>query len=75
MKVVQIVIFIFFSSALYAQMSKRVEDRYNEKVFAAAKPAVGTKAPDLFLVDLNGRTWSLHELRGYTIVLIKGSYT
>jgi hypothetical protein len=59
----------------FAQMEKRASDQFFDPTFAAAKPAVGTLAPDLVLADLDGRPWSLHELAGRTIVLIKGSYT
>ena len=58
-----------------AQMDKRADDLYDAENFAKAKPAVGTKAPDLVLTDLDGRPWSLEEQQGRTVVLVKGSYT
>ena len=58
-----------------AQMEKRWKGRYDGRRFAKAKPAVGALAPDLCLRDLEGRTWSLHDLFGRTVVLVKGSFT
>lgn len=60
---------------ILAQMDKRADDLYDPENFAAAKPAVGTKSPDLALADLDGRPCAIGELFGETIVLVKGSYT
>ena len=36
---------------------------------AEGRAEVGKPAPDFALKDLDGKTWSLHELRGKTVVL------
>ena len=61
--------------AASAQMEKREDELYVQGVFASTKPAVGEAAPDLALADLAGRPWALGELRGRTVVLIKGGFT
>jgi len=61
--------------ALAAQMDRRADDLYDPEAFAAARPAVGSKAPDLVLTDLDGRPWALGEQDGRTVLLVKGSYT
>jgi hypothetical protein len=63
------------AAVLPAQMEKRWTGQYDGEAFARAAPAVGTPAPDLVLRDLDGRPWSLHQLLGSTVVLVKGSYT
>lgn len=63
------------TAALPAQMEKRWTGKYDGMAFARANPAVGATAPDLVLRDLEGRPWSLHQLLGSTVVLVKGSYT
>lgn len=62
-------------AVLPAQMEKRWKGRYDGNKFALATPALGTEAPDLVLKDLNGRTWSLAEQLGRTVVLVKAAYT
>ena len=64
-----------FAAALPAQMEKRWTGKYDGVAFADASPAVGSQTPDLILRDLDGRPWSLHQLLGSTVVLVKGSYT
>lgn len=66
---------LLLPSLLPAQMEKRWIDRYGETLFAQARPAVGTSAPDLRLWDLAGRPRSLELERGRTIVLIGAAYT
>lgn len=63
------------TAPLPAQMEKRTGDRYDERAFAAAAPAVGQPAPDLCLFDLQGRPRSLALERGRTIVWIGGAFT
>lgn len=63
------------AALLPAQMEKRWTGEYDGVAFAEAAPAVGSPAPDLVLRDLAGRPWSLHQLLGSTVVLVKGSYT
>lgn len=63
------------AAAIPAQMEKRWIDQYSGTIFAQAKPAVGTAAPDLCLWDLDGRPRSLALERGRTVVLIGASYT
>ena len=58
-----------------AQMEKRGEGGYDPGAFRRAAPAVGSVAPDLRLLDLEGRPRSLRAMLGRWVVLIKGSYT
>ena len=69
------VLLLSLATVLAGQMEKRWTGRYDGREFAAAAPAVGTRAPDLSLCDLEGRPWSLHALLGRTVVLVKGSFT
>ena len=61
-----------FSSA---QMGLRENDLFSPNRFANAGPAIGTKAPELDLTDLNGKKVSLKSYRGKVVVLVKGGYT
>ncbi len=63
------------TAAMVAQMEKRDADQYDPATFAAARPAVGSQAPDLQLCDLEGRPRALAALLGQTVVLVKGSFT
>lgn len=58
-----------------AQMEKRDVEFYDRRAFHAEKPAVGTLAPDLVLVSLEGRPVALSSLRGRVVVLIKAGFT
>jgi hypothetical protein len=69
------VILVGLAAALPAQMEMRSSGQYDDVAFAAAVPAVGSPCPDLLLCDLEGRPWSLHQLLGRTVVLVKGSFT
>ena len=60
---------------LTAQMEKRDAELYERQLFEAAFPAVGSEAPELVMVDVSGRPWSISGLRGRIVVLIKGGYT
>jgi len=59
----------------HGQMEKRWIDRYDGNRFANAAPRVGALTPNLICRDLAGRTWSLHEQLGRTVVLLKAAYT
>lgn len=63
------------ATTIVAQMEKRNDMLYDRAAFLLAEPALGTMAPDLCLQDLDGRLWSLEQMRGRTVVLIKGGFT
>ncbi len=62
-------------ACVHGQMEKRWLDRYDGRKFANSDPKVGASTPDLICRDLSGRTWSLREQLGRTIVLVKAAYT
>lgn len=62
-------------TALAAQTEKRDVEFFERREFHAQAPAVGTLAPDLVLVSLEGRPVALSSLRGRVVVLIKAGFT
>lgn len=66
---------MLFQAAANGQMEKRECELYLTKEFAEAFPAVGSLAPEITLVDLDGQAVDLSSYRGKTIVVIKGGYT
>lgn len=62
-------------AAAAAQMEKRDLEFFERREFHAQAPAVGTLAPDLVLVSLEGRPVALSSLRGRVVVLIKAGFT
>ena len=57
------------------QMELREKESYDEKLFAASKPAVGSSAPDMTLKTLDGKSVKLSSFKGKNIVVIKAGYT
>ena len=63
------------AAPLAAQMEKRDTALYSKAALLSTNPAVGEVAPDITLVDVDGRPWALSSFKGRTVVLIKGGYT
>ncbi|MBL8756127.1 MAG: hypothetical protein JNK15_22730 [Planctomycetes bacterium] len=67
--------FALAAAALPAQMEKRDDALFERQRFLQAEPAVGTMAPDLVLIDLDGRPHALSQWRGRIVVVIKAGFT
>lgn len=71
---VTLVVFGFLSES-EAQMEKRDCELYLTKEFKEAKPAIGSKAPELVLMTLDGKEVSLSDYLDKPVVIVKGGYT
>jgi cytochrome oxidase Cu insertion factor (SCO1/SenC/PrrC family) len=58
-----------------AQMEKRDAYSYDPVAFAREKPALGERAPELALADLDGRPVRLDDFLGRTVLVVKGGFT
>ena len=58
-----------------AQMEKRDCELYLTKEFKEAHPAIGSTAPDLVLMTLDGREVELSSYLNKPVVIVKGGYT
>ena len=63
------------TQAAATQMEKRTHALYDVSAFETSKPAVGERAPNLVLRDLDGKPVALSDYRGETLVVIKAGYT
>lgn len=72
---IQLVTSALLLAGAAAQMEKRDAQLYDRQQFLAADPAIDTIAPDLVLIDLDGRLQALSSYRGRIVVLIKGGFT
>jgi len=66
---------LFLPNLGLGQMEKRKAEFFGEAEFYATYPTIGTKAPELEVKTLDGKTVSLSNYLGKNVVLIKGSYT
>ncbi len=58
-----------------SQMEKRDGYLYDPVAFALQKPAIGERAPELTLSDLDGRPVCLDDFLGRTVIVVKGGFT
>jgi hypothetical protein len=72
-------VFVVFAALLAlrapAQMEKRDGYSYDPVAFALQKPAVGDRAPELSLADLDGRPVCLDDFLGRSVLVVKGGFT